>query len=312
MVSSASATNLPLTGYCSTPVSIVGRPALPKSEFRRAQNFIVGPDYFHALQIPLMKGREFSESDNARTPPVAVVKEAFAQAFFPKGNVIGQRVAIGNQGHTPATIVGIVGNVLSFYGQFSFRPQVYESYLQSPASSMGLVLRSRAARSALASMLRRAVWSVDKDQPVGLILSMKEISANNEGGDRLTVALMGIFAGLALILAAMGIYGVMAYSVSRRTCEIGIRIALGVQKKEVLSLVLRQGGLLTAIGCSRGLLLALPMPRLFGATFAGFPVQGPAVAIAVFLIIGAVSIIACYISARRATKVDPMVALKYE
>jgi len=310
--SSSATTATPLEGSWSTPFSIIGQPPLPDSERPRAQGFVVGPDYFRTMQIPLMKGRTFSSSDNSGAPGVAIVNQEFARRFFPNGDEIGHQIELDDGHHRRVQIVGVVGNVLAYFGQLTPNPQIYESALQIPLAPMRLVLRSRAAPSAIAPMLRRAVWSVDKNQPVGRIETMKDVADGSAGGDKLIVALMGIFAALALVLAAVGIYGVIAYSVSQRTREVGIRMALGAHKKDILRLVLRQGGLLTGIGCMVGFCLAVPLPRVFAGLFPEFPPQGPVVAIAVALIIAIVSLLATYVPASRATKVDPMVALRYE
>jgi putative ABC transport system permease protein len=296
----------------STPFSIVGDPPVPETKRPSADYFVVGPGYFHTMQIPFMKGRDFSDSDDARAPVVAVVNQEFARRFFPKSDAIGRQIKVDRGQNRKAEIVGIVGNVNDYIGQLTPRPQIYESYLQMAQATMALVVRLRLARSALAPVLRRAVWAVDKDQPVGRIQTMEDLAADNMGGDKMMVALMAIFAGLALGLATVGIYGVVSYSVNQRTREIGIRMALGGQKKDVLGLVLRQGGLLTGIGCAIGIVLAFPLPRLFAGMFNGFAHQGPLVSIVVPFLVGVVSLLATYIPARRAAKVDPMVALRYE
>jgi putative ABC transport system permease protein len=305
-------TCLPLGCRWSKPFGIVGQPPVPDSKRPWSDYFGVGPGYFHTLQIPLIRGRDFSYFDKARAPVVAIVNQEFARRFFPRGNAIGRQLEVDGQ-HKQALIVGIVGNVNEFIGQVTPRPQIYECYLQIPSASMALVLRSPVGPSTLAPMLRGAVWSMAKDQPVGTIQTMQDLVADNIGGDKLLVALMAIFAGLALALAAVGIYGVVAYSVAQRTREIGIRVALGAHRKDVLGLLLRQGALLSAIGCAVGLALALPLPRLFSNLLnGGFAAQGPLVAIAVAVIVPVVSLLATYIPARRATKVDPMVALRCE
>jgi putative ABC transport system permease protein len=310
--SSSVATATPLEGSWSTPFSIVGQPSLEESKRPEAQGFVVGPDYFRTMQIPLLRGRTFSNSDDSHAAGVAIVNQEFARRFFPHGEAIGQQIELDDGHHRRVQIIGVVGDVLAYFGQVTPNAQIYQSSLQVPCPSMRLVLRSRVAPLAMAPMLRRAVWSVDKDQPVGRIETMEDVAAGNAGGDNLVVALMGIFAALALVLAAVGIYGVVAYAVSQRRHEMGIRVALGAQKKDVLGLVLRQGGLLTGIGCAVGLVLALPLPRVFGGLFPEFQPQGPVVAIAVALIVAIVSLLATYIPARRVTNVDPMVALRYE
>jgi predicted permease len=317
-VRAASATSAPplAGGSGHVSFSIYGQPPLPRAKRPLTEHAVVGPGYFGAMQIPLLKGRAFTQSDRDHAPLAAVASKEFARRFFPKGNAIGQRIKLDIDHSSWAKIVGVVGDVDDFEGQLSPDAQIYESYLQMPAAEMWVVVRSPLAPPEAASLLRRAVWSVDKDQPVGGVsggvMTMEEVGNENSGGDKLLVALLGIFAALALALAAVGIYGVIAYSVSQRTHEIGIRMALGAQKSDVLRLVLYQGGLLTLIGCGIGLVLALPLPKVFGAVFSGFAPQGPVAAIWVFIIVAATSLLATYIPAYRATKVDPMVALRYE
>jgi putative ABC transport system permease protein len=291
---------------------MVGEPPQPDSQGPWADYFAVGSGYFRTMQIPLMRGRGFLDSDTVTAPMVAVVNAEFARRFFPRGDAIGHEVEVGQQQRKRARIVGIVGNVNEFQGQLSPRPQIYEHYLQSPSSSMAVVVRSRIPSKALAPMLQRAIWAVNRRQPVGRIWTMQELVDDNAGGDRMMVELLGVFACLALLLAAVGIYGVIAYSVTQRTREIGIRVALGANKGNVLSLVLRQGAMLSAIGCTIGLLLAFPLPRVFSTIFNSFAPQGPMVAIAVGLIVPAVSMLATFIPARRAASLDPMQALRTE
>lgn len=316
-IQEASATaNPPLNGAPSASFSIGGQPPLPRPKRPLADYIIAGPGYFQTMQIPLLKGRSFSRSDNSHSPLVAVANEEFARRFFAKKNAIGQRIKVDTDRPAWAEIVGIAGNVTDNPGELSPPPQIYESYLQAPQSDMFLVVRSPLALSVGAPVLRHAVWSVDKDQPVGGgmtggVMTMNELAGLNEGGERTFTWLLGIFAALALVLAGVGIYGVIAYSVSQRTHELGIRMALGAQRSDVLRLVLWQGGLLTLIGCAIGLVLVLPLPKLFSAAF-GFGSQGPLIAISVCIVVAIVSLLATYVPARRATKVDPMVALRYE
>jgi predicted permease len=300
---------LPFSGSWSTGFKIPGRSEGNNPE---ADYFAVGPTYFRTMQIPLIKGREFSDSDNARAPTVAIINQEFARRYFPKGDAIGHELESDTGHHKWAQIVGIVGNVSDDPGQLTPTLQFYEPYPQMPFSSMDVVLRSHLAPAAIAPMLRQAVWLVDKDQPIEGIVTMQTLANQDEGGGKLLAALMGIFAGLALILATVGIYGVIAYSVAQRTHEIGIRIALGAQKRDVLGLVLRQGGLLTGIGCGIGILLAIPLPHVFAGLFNGFAPQGPLAPLGVALVVALVSLLATYLPARRAAKVDPIVALRIE
>lgn len=306
---------VPLRCGYGTSFMIVGRQILPDSRKPTARYAVVGPAYFRTMQIPLMKGRDFADSDTSHAPTVAIVSQEFARRYFPKGDAIGQQIEAETLDPKPARIVGIVGNVSNFLGQIRPDSQIYECDLQFPFtafSSTSILVRSRIASSAIVPILRGAVRSVDRYQPVSGLQTMTDLAATNGGGDKLLVSLLGIFAGLALLLAGIGIYGVTAYSVSQRKREIGIRMALGALPKSVLSLVMRQAGVIIFVGCTAGFLLALPMPRLFSGLFTNFPAQGPFVAVAVTLIGAAVSLVATYIPARRAMKVDPMVALRYE
>ena len=304
-------TGVPLNSW-SRRFIVIGRPPLPKPEEPTAQDFFVGPEYFRTVQVPLIKGREFSDSDNAHSQMVAIINQALARRYFPRGDAIGREIELAESPHRPARIIGVVGNVLSGYEPPTTLPQVYECYLQVPSGGMYIALRSRVSPAAIAPELRRAVWSVDSDQPVGNIETMEEIVAANTGGFSSFVDAMGIFALMALALAVVGIYGVVAYSVAQRTREFGIRMALGAGRREVLWGVLRQGMLLTGMGCAIGLGLAFPLPRLFAALFSGFRVQEPLATFGVTLVVAVLSLLAIYIPARRAMRVDPVVALRQE
>jgi predicted permease len=306
---------VPLGCDYNTSFTIPGQQPVPESRRPSADYFVIGPGYFQTMRIPLVKGREFTASDNAKAPSVAIVSQEFARRYFPGGDAIGRQIQAATLDAKPAEIVGIVGNVSLYVGQKTPHAQIYECGLQFPFTAFqdtSLVVRSQMPPSALAPILRRAVWSVDKDQPMDRIQTMEDRFADSMGGDKLMMTLLGIFAGLALLLAAISIYGVVAYSVSQRTREIGVRVALGAERKDVLGLVLRQGGLLTGVGCAIGVLLAMPMPRVFSNILNGIDAEGPIVAISVAFIVAIVALLACYIPARRAMRVDPMVALRYE
>jgi predicted permease len=306
-VEAASATQwMPLEGSWRRSVKVEGR----KSHLTGV--YLVGSSYFRTLQIPLIEGREFSRMDNARGRKVAIVNQSFARRYFPKGNALGQPIFAYTYHPAWAEIVGIIGDVKEYPGQPEDAPQVYEPFLQQPSAKMAVVVRTRYAASAFAPLLRRAVWSVDKGQPVEDLMTMRQVEDQTATASaRFMSGLMGVFAGLALILAAVGIYGVIAYSVAQRTHEIGIRMAMGAQKSDVLRLILKQGALLAAIGCAIGLALALPLPKLFAAMFNGLT-GSPLVLAAVGSAMAIISLLATYIPARRATRVDPMSALRHE
>jgi putative ABC transport system permease protein len=307
-VESASATQeKPLEGNWGRPVKIEGRHEAPMAGI-----YYVGADYFRTMGIPLIRGRGFSRMDKAGTASVAIVSRAFARRYFSSGNAIGGRIAVKTRHPSWAEIVGVVGNVKEWPGERGYLPQVYEPFLQQPMASMAVVARTHYDASAFAPLLRRAVWSVDKDQPIKSIMTMGQVADQaGVGGIYFMAGLMGAFAALALVLAGVGIYGVIAYSVAQRRHEIGIRIAVGAQRSDVLGLVLKQGALLAIIGCGIGLALAVPLPRLVATMFGPFS-GSPLVLTGVGLAVAIVSLLATYIPARRAMRVDPAVALRNE
>ena len=316
-VSAAATVNLPLSGEPGpVPFTIEGQPAMPREERPQAIYYTAGPGYFGTMGIALIKGRAVIDSDHSSAPLVVLVNDAFARRFFPKGDAIGQHIALdtGSGASLPwRGIVGVVGNVKDWFGQPAFRPQVYVPYLQEPSADMTLVVRTKADPAAIAPAVRAAVWSVDKDQPLGNLTTMNQvIEDRGEAGDRLMGQLLGIFAGLALILAAVGIYGIISYTVTQRTHEIGISMALGAKKPDVLRLVVGEGMKLAAIGLAIGFVTAYPLPRLFGSALPGFSVHAGWIFAIVPALVAVVGLLASYIPARRAATVDPMVALRYE
>jgi putative ABC transport system permease protein len=316
-VSAAAAENLPLTAGAGTvPFSIEGRPPTPPQERPQGRYYAVGPDYLRTMEIPLLRGRAFTELDNAGTSPVLLVNETFARRFFPSGDAIGQHLSLdmGNGVSSPRReVVGVVGNVKDWFGQPVFNPQIYVPYLQAPSAGMILVVRTKGDPAALASALRAAVWSVDRDQPLGNVATMTQfIAARGEGGDRLMGQLLGLFAGLALVLAAVGIHGIIAHGVAQRTHEIGIRMALGAEHGRVARLIVGEGMRLALWGLLIGLACAYPLPRLFGAVLEGFSVHPTWIFVLASALIATAALLASYIPARRAMKVEPVVALRHE
>jgi putative ABC transport system permease protein len=244
--------------------------------------------------------------------PVAIVDEAFARQFFPGENPLGHHLSI-NPGDARAPqwseIVGVVGNLKEYVGEWDTSPHIYQPFLAQPSATMSLVVRTRTDPVAFADSLRRVVWGVDKDQAVTWLISMDRFVEDAGGAAALMAKVMGAAAGLALIMAAIGIYGVIAYLVSLRTNEIGIRMALGARRSQVLHMVMRRHLPLVLAGVSIGSLISLALPRLVEApslVHTGWILAGTP------LIITLVGSASCYIPARRATKVDPMVALRYE
>jgi putative ABC transport system permease protein len=316
-VTSAGATSTLVPGDDERIVtfSIDGRPVLPRTERAKAAYFAISPEYLRTLRVPMLQGRGFLPSDTAQVPRVAVVNQAFVQRHFHEEQPIGKRVRLdtGDSDRPDwSAIVGVVGNVQG--GQRRDMPQVYEPYLQRPTASMTLVVRTSSDPAAFAPMLRRAVWSVDKDQPIARVQSMNQVIADWGAGGVMVSTMMGTFAGLAVVLAVVGVFGVMAYTVAQRTHEIGIRTALGAQRSDVLRMVVRKGMVLGAFGVGIGLALAAPLmwlnmiPEQEGTPFD----QRASILLAAALLISVAALLASYIPARRATRVDPMVALRCE
>ena len=297
--------------------SIEGQAALSRTERARTDYYAISSDYLRTQRIPLIRGRNFLPSDSAQAPPAALVNQAFVQRFLPSEQPIGKHIRIDTSASDRpdwSEIVGVVGNVKDVFEDRREKPQVYEPYLQRPSLVMTLVVRTRSDPTAFAPMLRRAVWDVDKDQPITRVQTMNQVIADDRAGGVTVSTMMGTFAGLALVLAVVGVFGVMAYTVAQRTHEIGIRMALGAQRSDVLRMVVRKGMVLGAFGVGIGLALAAPLMWL-GMTpeTEDMPFdQRALVFLTAGFVISAAALLASYIPARRATKVDPVVALRWE
>jgi len=313
---SSGANALPTTGSVGlVNFRVEGTAAQPKDVQFKTRHYVAGPGYFQLMGIPRLQGRGFLASDSGNAPLVVVVNQTFAQRFFPKQDPIGQRILVDpDQPGSKAwsEIVGVVGPVLDFVGQMKPEPQLYQSFLQVPRPGMQLLARMKADPATVAPLIRQSIWSVDRDQPVGAIHSMNQVVDDAGMGDRLMGWLMGIFAGLALVLAGVGIFGVIAYNVSQRTREVGIRMALGAGKSAVVRLVVGQSALLTGLGVGFGMLGAVPLPNLLGSMFNGLPADPKPILVIVPALVALVALTASYVPARRAMRVDPMTALRYE
>ncbi len=305
---------LPLSGdMAQNLLTIEGRPPLPPGEKNVTHSRVVSADYFRAMGIPLVKGRYLSEQDNKNAPRVVIINETVARKYFPGEEALGKRIDVTIAEDNLAEIVGIVGDVKHHTLDKESGPECYFSYQQIPSPYMTLVARSKADDpSALASGLRQAVEQVDKDQPLSDIRPMEQLLADSLASRRFNMLLLGIFSALALTLAAVGIFGVMNYSVTQRTHEIGIRMALGARERDVLKMVVGQGMMLTLIGVAIGLVAAFALTRLMASLLYGVTATDPWTFAGVALVLSLVALLASFIPARRATKVDPMVALRYE
>ncbi len=310
----ALASDLPATGPSSVTLRIKGQPELPANQQLSALHVVVSLDYFRATGIPLLRGRTFKEIDSATAPRVLLVSQEFARRYLPDQEPLGKQIRLDANGAIPewSEIVGVVSNVKTYSEDVRDDPEVYECFLQRPAASFSLMLRATTDPSSLASALRDAAAQADVELPLANVMSMSTLIDHQRAGNPFFVRLLGSFAVLALILAAIGIYGLLAYSVGRRAHEIGIRMALGARSSNVLSMILREGMKMTAIGMAIGFALALPLPKLFDAMFYGLHFREFRVYLLVPVALLFVAMLATYIPARRAMKVDPMVALREE
>jgi len=304
--------DLPATGAGSVTLRIKGQPELPANERRSALDFVVSPEFFHVAGIPLLRGRTFSEMDNVTAPRVVVVNQEFVRRNLPGEDPLGKQITLDVVGAPTewSEIVGIVGNVKSYSEDTRDDPEVYEAFLQRPVASMSLMVLASGDPNSLIADLRAAVKQVDAELPLARLMSMPAVIDRQKSGNPFFTRILAAFAVLAMILAAIGIYGLMAYSVGQRTQEIGIRMALGATSPDVLRMILWQGAKMSAIGGILGLVLALPLPKVFDAIFFGLHVREPGLYFIVPVAILVVAMLATYVPARRAARVDPMSALR--
>ncbi len=310
----AAASDLPATGPDSATLRIKGQPELPANQRLTALDVVVTIDYFRAAGIPLLRGRTFTELDNPTAPRVVLVNQEFVHRHLHDQDALGQQIRLDSSGATLewSEIVGVVGNVKSYSEDIRDDPEVYEPFLQRPVSSLSLMVLASSDPNSLAAALRNAVVQLDAELPLARVMSMPAVIEHQRAGNPFFTRVLGSFAVLALILAAIGIYGLIAYSVGQRTHEIGIRMALGAKSPDVLRMVLWEGMKMTAIGAAIGLAMALPLPKIFDAIFYGLHLREPRLYFIVPLAILVVAMLATYIPARRATRVDPMAALHQE
>ena len=296
-------------------------PQPPPEQMITSMFYVVTPDYLNVMQIPLHRGRFFTERDTTSSPLVVVIDDVFATSVFPGQDPIGRKISLTALG--PAEIVGVVGHVkqwgLDSDDTSNVRSQFYFPFLQIPDKFMSeivsgfvLAVRTEPEPTSLLSAVRAQVAGPARDQPMYIVRTVEQIVSTSLGERRFTMLLLIIFAATALLLAAIGIYGVMSYAVTRRTHELGIRTSLGASRREIIALVIGQGMKLAAIGLAAGVVASLVLTRFLAGLLYGVRPADPATLALVTTLLGAISLLACYIPARRATTVDPMIALRHE
>jgi putative ABC transport system permease protein len=316
-VQAAMVSELPLGGdRLNHNFMIAGRPPVAPADTPDVETRSISRDYFQTMKMPLLSGREFTTQDRAGVPMVCAVNESFVREFFPNENPISARVrwTFGPPDKW-MTIVSVVGDIKHFGLERAEEPAIYTLYEQQDQPWkrwMSLAIRSDAEPGLLAKLVKDQVWAVDNQLPLTNVRTMTEVMARSINAQRFYMLLLAIFAGVALLLAAVGIYGVISYSVTQRTHEIGIRMALGASTSEVLRLVLGQGLRLAVVGVGIGLGGALALTRVMASLLYGVSATDPLTFVIISALLTAVAALACYIPASRATKVDPMIALRYE
>jgi putative ABC transport system permease protein len=315
--SAAVGTNIPLTdSHGRADVTIEGMAQPEPGNYPHPDIHTVSPKYAETLGISLLRGRSFTDDDNEKAPLAGMINAMVARRFFPNEDPIGKRFLIGHPSATNSskwyTIVGVVSDTKLYGLANPARLEVYLPFRQSPSNGMALVVKSNADPAALTTEIREAVQSIDKDQPIFAISTMEELRSNSVATRRMTLVLLGLFSGLALVLGAIGIYGVISYSVAQRTHEIGIRMALGAPRRDVFRLVVGQGLKLAGIGIAIGIVAAFGLARLMSSLLYGISATDFETFAGVSILLALVALLACYVPARRAMRVDPTVALRYE
>jgi putative ABC transport system permease protein len=306
-------TALPITGGASTDFTIEGRPLPPANDEPSADIRSADAGYFRTMGIPLLVGREFTEADNSTARRVMVINQTMARQYWPNGSPIGQHVTMKDWG-PPLTgeIVGVVGDVKTNGLDEAVGPMIYWPHFQFPELFNTIVVRSDGEPSRLFPAMKAAIWAVKKNQAISKIETMDQVLSESLARRRLYMILLGVFAGAALLLAGVGIYGMVSYSVNQRIRELGIRIAIGAERGDVLRLVLGHGAKVGLLGIVIGIAAAPGLTRLMASLLFGVSATDPLTFTAVALLLTVVALAASFLPARRAMRVDPIVALRHE
>jgi putative ABC transport system permease protein len=311
-------TQLPLTTQgLLFSFSLEGQPPLPSANLPQAAFRVISQDYFRAMGIPLLRGRSFTPQDTADAQAVVIINRTMSERFWPGQEALGKRFKVGpSDGSNPwFVVIGVVGDVRQSSLDQALRPEMYVSHLQDRrffAIPRDLVVRTAGDPLAMTATVRAEIWMLDKDLPLFRVRTMEQILSASVAGQRFNMLLLSVFAALALLLAAVGIYGLMSYVTAQRTREIGIRLALGAHARDVLRLVMKQGLVLTISGVAVGMAGAFALTRVMAGLLFEVSVTDPATFTLIAALLTLVALLACWIPARRATKVDPMIALRCE
>ena len=310
---------LPMNGGIESGVMLEGQETTNPRDITVAVNLFAEPGYFKTMNIQLLQGRFISEQDTKDAPMVAMVDEMFVARLIPDGNPIGKRLRIGGDRAPLRQIVGVFKHIKHYGPDEEGRAEIFTPYRQVPAENFAgsnrnlwLAVKTKGDPTSLAPAIRNEVLQIDKDQPISNVGTMEQIVASTVAPQKFATWLLAVFAASAMLLAAIGIYGVMAYSVTQRTHEIGIRMALGAGRRDVLRMVVSQGMKLAFIGVAVGLVGAVVLTRLMSSLLFGVSATDPLTYGGVSVLLAAVALLACLIPARKATRVDPMIALRYE
>jgi putative ABC transport system permease protein len=315
--SAAVGTAIPLTDdHWRTDITVEGMPLPKPGSFPHPDIHVVSPDYEKVLVVRLLNGRSFTDSDRENAPPVAMVNATVAQRLFPGADPVGKRFALGRgegaDGHKWITIIGLLADTKMYGLANPARLEIYLPFRQRPPDGMTLLVKSRQKPAALVSAIRMVIASIDREQPVFAIATMQDVVDASIFTKRVTLVLLGLFSGLALVLASIGIYGVVSYSVAQRSREIGIRMALGARRSDVLRLVLAHGGQISVAGLLIGTGASFALTRWIAKLLYSVSALDPATFAAACFVLALISMLACYIPARRAVKLDPLIALRHE
>ena len=293
---------------------VAGQPVPPDQNRPLAERILLSTDYFRSMGIPLLSGRDFERTDNPDAPPVAIINQTMAERYFPGGDAVGGRIQFGGFGPDAPwiSIVGVVGDVKNNGLEVNNAPTIYEPFEQNPSVPITLFVRSASNPERLTASVRDAVRGLDQDLPITNVLTGDQLLHDAVGRPRFHTTLIALFAALALLLAAVGTYGVISYTVAQRTHEIGVRLAVGARPRDVLVMVMKQGMMLTLAGTAIGLVTAFGLTRLLATLLFRVSPTDPLTFAGVAILLLAVALLACWIPASRATKVDPMIALRYE